>query len=99
MGVCKLMLDQNISVSGIIDDNADLIVANKSLNVKLLSPGELSQELLQDSLIVVCHDKSSVFRTIGERLRSKKIDDLKVVNFTTVDFVNGVPFFDWLKSD
>jgi hypothetical protein len=99
MGVCKLMLDQNISVSGIIDDNADLIVENKSLNVKLLSPDELSQELLQGSIIVVCHDKSSVFHTIDKRLRSKRIDDLKVVNFTTVDFVNGVPLLDWLGAD
>ena len=99
MGVCKLMLDQNISVSGIIDDNADLIVENKSLNVKLLSSGELSQELLQGSIIVVCHDKSSVFHTIDKRLRSEKIDDLKVVNFTTIDFVNGVPLLDWLGAD
>ena len=99
MGVCKLMLDQNISVSGIIDDNADLIVENKSLNVKLLSPDELSQELLQGSIIVVCHDKSSVFHTIDKRLRSKRIDDLKVVNFTTVDFVNGLPLLEWLGAD
>lgn len=99
MGVCKLMLDQNISVSGIIDDNAELIVANKSLNVKLLSPDELSQEMLLGSLVVVCHDKSSVFQTIDKRLRSKKIDGLKVVNFTTVDFADGVPLLNWLGVD
>jgi len=99
MGVCKVMLDQNISVSGIIDDNADLIVANKSLNVKLLSPDQLSQELLQGSIIVVCHDKSSVFHAIKKRLRSGKIDDLKVVSFTDVDFVKGLPLLDLLGAD
>lgn len=99
IGVCRLMRVQNILVSGIIDDNADSIVVNESQSIRLLSPSQLSLEMLKGAIVVVCNDKPSVFCAIKKRLMSGEVDDLKVVAFTTADLVKGFPLMNLLGDN
>ena len=92
MGVFQIMKGINFNADGFLDDNIDLLIPNYEIDNMPITPKMLDDKLPQDSTLIVCHDKQSVYLEKKKQFSHLEESGLRIVRFTTHDFVVGLLF-------
>ena len=82
----------NFNADGFLDDNIDLLIPNYEIDNMPITPKMLDDKLPQDSTLIVCHDKQSVYLEKKKQFSHLEESGLRIVRFTTHDFVVGLLF-------
>ena len=99
LGVLKVMRELNFEVDGIIDDNIDYLIPSSEFETKPVISDTLIGELPQESTFIVCHDKQSVYLAKKKQFNHMEEAGLRIVKFTTKDFVAGLHFENLFKQN
>ena len=99
LGVFKVMRELNFEVDGIIDDNIEYLIPSSEVETKPVISDTLVGELPQESIFIVCHDKQSVYLAKKKQFNYMEKAGLRIVKFTTKDFVAGLHFKNLFKQN
>ena len=89
----------NYAVDGLIDDNIDYLIPSSEIETMPLTSNTLGGQLPQDSTFVVCHDKHSVYLAKKKQFKDLEEEGLRIVKFSTKDFVAGLHFENLFKQN
>jgi glycosyltransferase involved in cell wall biosynthesis len=92
LGVFQIMKAQNFKVDGFLDDNIELLIPSHEISTMPITPKTLDGKLPKGSTFIVCHDKQSVYLEKKKRFSYLEDSSLRIVRFTTHDFVVGLHF-------
>ena len=92
LGVFQIMKAQNFMADGFLDDNIELLIPSHEVDSMPITPMVLGDKLSQDSTFIVCHDKQSVYLEKKKQFSYLEDSGLRIVRFTTNDFVVGLLF-------
>lgn len=99
LGVFRIMRALNYAVDGLIDDNIDYLIPSSEIETMPLTSNTLGGQLPQDSTFVVCHDKHSVYLAKKKQFKDLEEEGLRIVKFSTKDFVAGLHFENLFKQN
>ena len=89
----------NFEVDGFIDDNIEYLIPSSDVKTRPIRPNTLDGKLPQDSTIIVCHDNHGVYLEKKKQFKDMEEDGLRIVKFTTKDFVVGLHFENLFKQN
>lgn len=98
LGVFQVMRELNFEVDGLIDDNIEDLIPSSEIETRPRTSNTLDGELPQDSTFIVCHDKHSVYLAKKKQFKNLEEEGLRIVKFTTKDFVAGLHFENLFKQ-
>ena len=99
LGVFQIMKALNFDVDGFIDDNIEYLIPKSEIKTRPISPNTLDGKLPQDSTFIVCHDNHGVYLEKKKQFKEFEEDGLRIVKFTTEDFVAGLRFENLFKQN
>lgn len=99
LGVFQVMRALNFEVDGLIDDNIEYLIPSSDVETRPITPNTLDGKLPQDSTFIVCHDKHGVYLEKKKQFKDLEEDGLRIVKFTTKDFVAGLHFENLFKQN
>ena len=99
LGVFQIMKALNFVVDGFIDDNIEYLIPKSEIKTRPISPKTLDGKLPQDSTFIVCHDNHGVYLEKKKQFKEFEEDGLRIVKFTTEDFVAGLRFENLFKQN
>ena len=98
LGVFQAMRALNFEVDGFIDDNIEYLIPKSEIKTRPITPFTLEGKLPQDSTFIVCHDKHGVYLEKKRQFKDLEEGGLRIVKFTTKDFVAGLHFENLFKQ-
>lgn len=99
LGVFQAMRALNFEVDGFIDDNIEYLIPKSEIKTRPITPHTLDGKLPQDSTFIVCHDKHGVYLEKKRQFKDLEEGGLRIVKFTTKDFVAGLHFENLFKQN
>ena len=93
------MKDQNFNVDGFLDDNIEVLIPSHEIGTMPITPKMLDGKLPRDSTFIVCHDRQSVYLEKKKQFNYLEDSSLRIVRFTTHDFVAGLHFEKLFRQD
>ena len=97
--VFQVMRALNFEVEGLIDDNISYLIPSSEIETRPVAPNTLDGKLLQDSTLIVCHDKHGVYLEKKKQYKDLEEEGLRILKFTTKDFVAGLKFTNLFKQN
>ena len=82
----------NFKADGFLDDNIELLIPSHEIDTMPISAKMLDGKLPHGSTFIVCHDKQSVYLEKKKHFAYLEESVLRIVRFTTHDFVVGLFF-------
>lgn len=98
LGVFQAMRALNFEVDGFIDDNIEYLIPKSEIETRPITPNSLVGKLPQNSLFIVCHDNHRVYLEKKKQFKELEENGLRIVKFTTKDFVAGLHFENLFKQ-
>ena len=99
LGVFQVLRTLNFEVDGLIDDNIEYLIPGPETETRPVTPNTLKGNLPQDSTLVVCHDNHGVYLEKKKQFKDWEEEGLRIVKFTTKDFVAGLHFDNLFKQE
>ena len=99
LGVFQAMRALNFEVDGFIDDNIEYLIPKSEIGTIPVTPNTLDVKVLQDSTFIVCHDNHGVYLEKKKQFKELEDDGLRIIKFTTKDFVAGLHFEKLFKQN
>ena len=99
LGVFHAMRALNFEVDGFIDDNIEYLIPSSAIETRPITPDMLDGKLPQDSTFLVCHNINGVYLEKKKQFKDFEEDGLRIIKFTTKDFVAGLHFENLFKQN
>ena len=99
LGVFQAMRVLSFKVDGFIDDNIEYLIPKSGIKTIPVTPNTLDLKVLHDSTFIVCHDNHGVYLEKKKQFKEFEEDGLRIVKFTTEDFVAGLRFENLFKQN